>query len=397
MTHEEVKILLNDYFDEKLSIEVNTEIQVHLSECADCSQYLFSLQDLMKKADRLPRNIKPTKDLWNDIFVALSDIKAESIKQKEELDIIEAKQLSEESEEERKKREVRVKAEKLLEWERKKAVLRKKIKKSSFMYSLIGLISILILFLIYNIFFSRAESWDVKKLRAGSSNYSEAFAKLAEDEMLETNSITRLQVNIPKVGNLFLDPDTKIQRLKSNDVRLLKGTILAMKNGAKEFLSIEVPGAEIKDYYLGGQFKVTFINENTSFLEVIDGWAAVNKDNLESLVLPNHFCIIKADSGVGLPYRNGSSKEFVDAINDYCFTNPANEESLISILTKADLSNSVTLWNLMKRVTRKQRDMVVYTIFGLLGDPPAGVTDDGLKTLDSEMLKKLIEEIEVKI
>jgi hypothetical protein len=31
MTHEEVKILLNDYFDEKLSIEVNTEIQVHLS------------------------------------------------------------------------------------------------------------------------------------------------------------------------------------------------------------------------------------------------------------------------------------------------------------------------------------------------------------------------------
>src|SRR3989339_866363 len=335
MTHEEVKILLNDYFDEKLSIEVNTEIQVHLSECADCSQYLFSLQDLMKKADRLPRNIKPTKDLWNDIFVALSDIKAESIKQKEELDIIEAKQLSEESEEERKKREVRVKAEKLLEWERKKAVLRKKIKKSSFVYSLIGLISILILFLIYNIFFSHAESWDVKKLRAGSSNYSEAFAKLAEDEMLETNSITRLQVKIPKVG--------------------------------------------------------------TSFLEVIDGWAAVNKDNLGSLVLPNHFCIIKADSGVGLPYRNGSSKEFVDAINDYCFTNPANEESLISILTKADVSNSVTLWNLMKRVTRKQRDMVVYTIFGLLGDPPAGVTDDGLKTLDSEMLKKLIEEIEVKI
>ena len=389
MTHEEVKILLNDYFDEKLSIEVNTEIQVHLSECADCSQYLFSLQDLMKKADRLPRNIKPTKDLWNDIFVALSDIKAESIKQKEELDIIEAKQLSEESEEERKKREVRVKAEKLLEWERKKAVLRKKIKKSSFVYSLIGLISILILFLIYNIFFSRAESWDVKKLRAGSSNYSEAFAKLAEDEMLETNSITRLQVNIPKVGNLFLDPDTKIQRLKSNDVRLLNGTILAMKNGAKEFLSIEVQGAEIKDYYLGGQFNI-----NQSVEEII---TAVNKDNLESLVLPNHFCIIKADSGVGLPYRNGSSKEFVDAINDYCFTNPANEESLISILTKADVSNSVTLWNLMQRVTRKQRDMVIYTMFGLLGNPPQGVTDEGLRTLDPGMMQKLIEEIELRI
>ena len=109
MTHEEVKILLNDYFDEKLSIEVNTGIQVHLSECNECSQYLFSLQDLMKKADQLSRNIKPPTDFWSDIFVSLSDIKSESIKQKEELDEIEAKQLSEESLEDKKKREERIK------------------------------------------------------------------------------------------------------------------------------------------------------------------------------------------------------------------------------------------------------------------------------------------------
>ena len=41
--------------------------------------------------------------------------------------------------------------------------------------------------------------------------------------------------------------------------------------------------------------------------------------------------------------------------------------------------------------------MVIYTIFGLLGEPPSGVTDEGLKTLDPAMLKKLIEEIEIKI
>jgi hypothetical protein len=397
MTHEEVKILLNDYFDEKLSIEVNTEIQVHLSECSECSQYLFSLQDLMKKADLLPRNIKPPTDFWNDIFTTLSDIKSESIKQKEKIEEIEANQILEETEEERKKREERVKAEKVLEWERKKVVLREKIKKPSFLYSIIGLISVLILFLIYSIFLSGGKSWEVKKLRIGTNNYPESFTNLAEDGMLETNSITRLQINIPDVGNLFLDPETKIQRLKANDVRLLKGTIIAMKDGAKKFLSIGVPGAEIKDYFLGGQFKVTLIDQKTSFLEVIEGWASVNKDNLELLVLPHHFCIISADSGMGLPYRNGSSKEFVEAINDYCFTRPGNEEALISILTKADVNNSVTLWNLMKRVTRKQREMVIYTIFGLLGEPPSGVTDEGLKTLDSAMLKKLIEEIEIKI
>ena len=397
MTHEEVKILLNDYFDEKLSIEVNTEIQVHLSECSDCSQYLFSLQDLMKKADQLPRNIKPPTDFWNDIFTAISNIKTESIKQQEEIDLKEAAKVSEESSEEKKERDKRLNAEKLLAWERKKAAFLQNLKKPGFKYSLIGLAFIVTLFFIYSNFLSKGNTWEVKKLRVGSSSYSEAFSNLEEDQLLETNSVTRLEIQIPKLGSIFLEHDSKIERLKADKIRLLKGSILAVKKDANELLSIEVPGADIKDYFLGGQLKVTVTNPEASLLEVIDGWVSINKDNVETLVLSNHFCQIRADSGVGLPYHKFSAKEFVEAINNYCFTSPGNEEALISILTKADVSNSVTLWNLMQRVTRKQRDMVIYTMFGLLGNPPQGVTDEGLRTLDPGMMQKLIEEIELRI
>ena len=397
MTHEEVKILLNDYFDEKLSIEVNTEIQVHLSECSDCSQYLFSLQDLMKKADQLPRNIKPPTDFWHDIFTFISSIKAETIKQQEEIDLKEAAKVSEESSEEKKTRDKRLKAEKLLAWERKKAALLQNLKKPWFKYSLIGLASLVLLFFIYDNFLSKGNTWEVKKLRVGSSSYSEAFSNLEEDQLLETNSITRLEIQIPKLGSIFLEHDSKIERLKADKIRLLKGSILAVKKDANELLSIEVPGADIKDYFLGGQLKVTVTNPEASLLEVIDGWVSINKDNVETLVLSNHFCQIRADSGIGLPYHKFSAKEFVEAINNYCFTSPGNEEALISILTKADVSNSVTLWNLMQRVTRKQRDMVIYTMFGLLGNPPQGVTDEGLRTLDPGMMQKLIEEIELRI
>jgi len=397
MTHEEVKILLNDYFDEKLSIEVNTEIQVHLSECSDCSQYLFSLQDLMKKADQLPRNIKPPTDFWHDIFTFISSIKAETIKQQEEIDLKEAAKVSEESSEEKKTRDKRLKAEKLLAWERKKAALLQNLKKPWFKYSLIGLASLVLLFFIYDNFLSKGNTWEVKKLRVGSSSYSEAFSNLEEDQLLETNSVTRLEIQIPKLGSIFLEHDSKIERLKADKIRLLKGSILAVKKDADELLSIEVPGADIKDYFLGGQLKVTVTNPEASLLEVIDGWVSINKDNVETLVLSNHFCQIRADSGIGLPYHKFSAKEFVEAINNYCFTSPGNEEALISILTKADVSNSVTLWNLMQRVTRKQRDMVIYTMFGLLGNPPQGVTDEGLRTLDPGMMQKLIEEIELRI
>ena len=397
MTHEEVKILLNDYFDEKLSIEVNTEIQVHLSECSDCSQYLFSLQDLMKKADQLPRNIKPPTNFWHDIFTFISSIKAETIKQQEEIDLKEAAKVSEESSEEKKTRDKRLKAEKLLAWERKKAAILQNLKKPWFKYSLIGLASLVLLFFIYYNFLSKGNTWEVKKLRVGSSSYSEAFSNLEEDQLLETNSVTRLEIQIPKLGSIFLEHDSKIERLKADKIRLLKGSILAVKKDADELLSIEVPGADIKDYFLGGQLKVTVTNPEASLLEVIDGWVSINKDNVETLVLSNHFCQIRADSGIGLPYHKFSAKEFVEAINNYCFTSPGNEEALISILTKADVSNSVTLWNLMQRVTRKQRDMVIYTMFGLLGNPPQGVTDEGLRTLDPGMMQKLIEEIELRI
>ena len=351
----------------------------------------------MKKADQLPRNIKPPTDFWHDIFTFISSIKAETIKQQEEIDLKEAAKVSEESSEEKKTRDKRLKAEKLLAWERKKAALLQNLKKPWFKYSLIGLASLVLLFFIYDNFLSKGNTWEVKKLRVGSSSYSEAFSNLEEDQLLETNSVTRLEIQIPKLGSIFLEHDSKIERLKADKIRLLKGSILAVKKDADELLSIEVPGADIKDYFLGGQLKVTVTNPEASLLEVIDGWVSINKDNVETLVLSNHFCQIRADSGIGLPYHKFSAKEFVEAINNYCFTSPGNEEALISILTKADVSNSVTLWNLMQRVTRKQRDMVIYTMFGLLGNPPQGVTDEGLRTLDPGMMQKLIEEIELRI
>ncbi len=396
MTHDEIKILLNDYFDENLSLEVNTEIQVHLSECNECSQYLFSLQDLMKKVDQLPRNIKPQSDFWKDIFDSLSNIKAENIKQKEELDELEAEKQVEESEEEKAKRKELEKAQKLLEWERRKAILLEKLKRPAYKYSLIGLGGLLVLSFVYNLFFSRGNAWEVKKLQF-IGNHSEAFGELTEDEILETNAISRLQVDIPDVGSVFIEPGTRIQRLKSGHIQLLQGSILTDKNGAKKFLTINVPGGEIADYFLGGQSRISLNNPTTTILEVIDGWVSVQQGDQEALVLPKHICKIDADSGIGLPYLDDSSKEFVNAVNEYCFKNRDNEEVLVSVLTKADVSNSVTLWNLLKRVPRKQRDMVINTIFGLLGEFPKGVTEDGLKTLDNAMLQKLIEEIEIKI
>ena len=397
MTHAEVKKVLNDYFDENLSVEVDLETQNHISECSECSQYLYSLQDLMKKVEKLPRSLKPQSDYWQDIFHEISSIKSENIKQQEELELKEAEQqVKEEKTEELLKQQQKTEAEKLLNWERKKAEYLEKLKKPQVRNTLFGVLALAIVYIVYSTFLSKGASWDFNKFRIGSST-AEKIGELSENDIIETDAISRIEIHLPDAGTISLEPNSKIQRLPANKIQLISGILSANKNGASKLLTLVVPGAEIKDYFLGGQFSLAVNEDNITTLNVYDGWTTIVKNDLETLLLPNHTCRIIPDSGVGLPYLNTSTGIFVEAINNYCFTNPNNEEALISVLTKAELNNSVTLWNLMKRVTRKQRDMVIYTMFGLLGDPPFGVTDEGLRTLNSEMMTKLIEEIEVKI
>jgi hypothetical protein len=395
MTHDQVKILLNDFFDEKLSVETNRSIEIHLSECQECSQYLFSLQDLMKHADKLPRKIKPNVEFWNDIFGAISSIKTENIRQKEEIDLIEAERLLKQEEALIKEDKKRLKAEKLLKNERRKATFIDLVNKPVYRYSLIGIVCIVIFYFIYNFIFTRSEAWEVSKLKFESTN-AEPYAVLSDYDFVETGVYDRLEILVPEVGNILLEPNTKIQRLSSNSFLLLKGEITAIKDGAKEFLNVLVPGASIKDFFLGGQYKLSLSNSNLAKLEVIDGWVSVNQGNLESRVLPNHICEVTADSGMGLPFVNYSSIEFISAANRYCFSNNSSEENLISLLSKADASNAVSLWNLMWRTSLKQREIVMFTMFNLVGRP-SDITDEGLKMLKKPMMQKFLEDIETKI
>lgn len=396
MTHDQVKKVLNDYFDENLSVEVDVDTQNHINQCSECSQYLYSLQDLMKKVEKLPKSCKPPEDFWQDIFHSISNIKSENIKQQEELELLEAQKSEEAKIEAKKKAEIKTEAEKLLNWERKKAKFFDTLKKPNVRKGIIAGAAVLILFIFYQVFLSKGAAWEFNRLRIGAST-PEKTGEFAENDILETNAVSRVEIKIPDVGSVFLEPDSKIQRLPSDKISLINGVVNAIKTGAQKPLTIEVPQAEIKDYFLGGKFTVYTGEDLVTVFSVQEGWTEVKKGEVDALVLSNHTCRIIPDSGLGLPYLNTSSEDFVQAINAYCFSNPGNEEALISILTKADVKNCVTLWNLMHRVTRKQRDMVIYTIFGLLGAPPAGVTDEGLRTLNSEMMLKLIEEIESRI
>ena len=398
MTHEQIKAILHDYFDEELSFEINTETQVHLSECTECSEYLNSLHELKKKTDNLPRSLNPVNDFWQSIFDSLSEIKEESIRQREETNQIQAIQEVIEDEEAKAKRKAKESAEKILKREQQKAAFREKLKLPRIKYALIGLAVLLCIFLVYYFLFASSQPWKIGKLGIANNTAAQEIGTLSEDEVLETDKVSRFRVTIPQFGSVTMDISSKIKRIKTDKISLINGSLSVRRNESEGSLIVETLGAEVTNSIKNGDYNISIADDlQSSIVAVNNGWITVKRDNLESLVLANHSCKLFNNLSIGLPYLNNSSAEFINAIEAYCFEDPGNEEKLIKILTTANSKNLVTIWNLMSRVTRKQRDMVIYTILGLLGTTPEGIDKDVLKNLDKDMMQKLLEEIEIKI
>ena len=396
MTHEEIKNSLNDYFDERLSTEANVEIELHISECMECSQYLFSLQDLMKNAENLPQKVKPESDFWEEIFGIISSIKNKSIKEQEKIESKEAEKLWEEIKEEEQEKKKKRKKEKSIVKDQKRAEYFEKLKKPIYLYILLGIIGLFAAYYAYNKFFVGGADWTVSK-RQFSAGTFEYFKNLKNNEFVETGNNDWLEVSVPNIGSVILEPNTQIQRLSFNSFKLIKGEITAQKNGAEDLLSVYVPGAAIKDFFLGGNYKLNLSGTtNDSKLTVNEGWISIQKDEIESLVIENHVCEVKPDSGIGVPYNFSASADLLDLLGTYSFSKQYDEATLISLLSKVSTSDAVTLLNILPRTTIKQREIVMFTMFNLVGQPYE-VTDEKLRMLKKDALVSYMEYIETKI
>jgi hypothetical protein len=67
MKHEDVRNLLNDWIDGELGPDRDREIRAHLAACSACSAEAAELREIIERAERLPAEIEPERDLWPGI------------------------------------------------------------------------------------------------------------------------------------------------------------------------------------------------------------------------------------------------------------------------------------------------------------------------------------------
>lgn len=67
----QIQISLNDYLDGDLAPETQAQIKRHLDECQKCHEELEELRSLLARAEKLPSEIRPAKDLWPGIVARI--------------------------------------------------------------------------------------------------------------------------------------------------------------------------------------------------------------------------------------------------------------------------------------------------------------------------------------
>jgi hypothetical protein len=220
----------------------------------------------------------------------------------------------------------------------------------------------------------------------GSERLMDA-GQLRVGETLETNSTSRARINIGVIGNVEVEPNSRVRMLQARmtDHRLVlyRGTIHAKIWAPPRLFFVETPSATAVD--LGCEYTLSVDDRGASILRVNTGWVAMEFGGHESVVPAGAMCITYSGFGPGTPFREDASPPLRSALQKFDFEH-GGSESLRVVLSEAREEDSITLWHLLMRVGSEERPRVYDRLTSLV-TPPDLVTREGVLRGNPEMLE----------
>ena len=247
---------------------------------------------------------------------------------------------------------------------------------------------------------SNGPSWQVATLNGrptiGSTGISDQ-GRLRVGQWLETDSNSSAQINVATIGQVQVDPNTRIRLVQTQPsehrLELARGTMSARIWAPPRLFFVDTPSAVAAD--LGCAYSLRVDDSGGSLLRVTSGWVALQLKERESIVPAGAACQTRPEIGPGTPYFEDAGQDFQHALTELDFGRDAGAKSvaLNQLLRKSRVKDTLTLWHLIARVNGDDRRRVFERITSLV-DLPADVTREGIMNLDPEMLKKWKEKLE---
>jgi predicted anti-sigma-YlaC factor YlaD len=237
--------------------------------------------------------------------------------------------------------------------------------------------------------FWRSPAWEVTGLPG--------TPRLRAGQVLETDSSSTAQVKVANIGQITVDPNTRIRLLvtRSNEHRIAldHGRLEAATWAPPRLFIVETPSATAVD--LGCKYTLEVQDDGSSLLHVLLGLVALERGARETIVPAGAFC--RTLAGPGTPFFEDSSDSFQAALRelDSGVVGAERARQLEIALHEARVRDALSLWHLLPRLGAESRGLIYDRLAQLL-PPPSGVTRDGIIALDPSMLdawKKVVSQL----
>jgi hypothetical protein len=216
--------------------------------------------------------------------------------------------------------------------------------------------------------------------------------KLRVGQTLETNATSRASISDEDLGEVKVDPNSRVQLLQSDDkrkrIRLDVGTIHAMIWAPPGQFVVDTPSAVAVD--LGCAYTLQVSQDGSGTIRTTLGWVGFQLNGRDSFIPAGAICATRPRVGPGTPYFEDASEAFQGALGELDFgaaTQDARRVALKVVLSQARPRDGLTLWHLLFRTQGTDRELV-YDRFAALVPPPSGVSRDGVLQLQGAMLDK---------
>ena len=243
---------------------------------------------------------------------------------------------------------------------------------------------------------AKSPGWDVSAVegtpRVGPKAISgkEGSSRLGVGQTLVTDLQARARLQDEEIGQIEVEPGTRLRLLNMGSglkrIALDRGTIHTFIWAPPGQFVVDTPSAVAVD--LGCAYTLQVDDTGAGLVRTSMGWVGFKLNGRESFIPAGAACATKPKVGPGTPYFEDASSEFRSALRRFDFEDSASEQrskDLAIVLAQSRKRDALTLWHLFARVDESQR-AIIYNHLEKLDPPPAGVTTEGVLSLDQHML-----------
>jgi hypothetical protein len=205
--------------------------------------------------------------------------------------------------------------------------------------------------------------------------------RLAVNEVLRTDSSSRVMLQLARVGEVEVGPDSELKLVNTESrrhrVSLERGTLTARLWAPPFTFGVRTRAGLASD--IGCAFTLTYAN-GRGLVHVTNGWVDFDGVDSETLVPRGAVAELRDEVGAGSPYYPDAAPQFITALRAFDFDR--DRTALPTILATARRRDALTLIHLLEHARPRDERAAIFARLHELAPPPPSVTAEAILARD---------------